>query len=248
MNRSARSPQPGQLVTCRHCNQKFVLPMQGSRHQECEFAKEHQPAFLFKDNDLKTKLWFPVGEELQYRAQVRRDSDFLRSVGVMDYSLLVGVWNVRARLSAKPAPHAHSSAEADAHRPTSRVEAGAWHGAGAYFIGVVDILQEWTWQKKLEWFWKIWVCRYNSEGVSAIPPAPYAKRFQEHVCAIVSSMPPPPPLPQCGERSLLDGMVPGSPLPLGESQGLTEAYSCDLIGEAEHILPLQASQTDIGVT
>ena len=123
---------------------------------------------------------------------------------------------------------------------------GAWHGAGAYFLGVVDILQEWTWWKQLEWFWKIWVCRYNSEGVSAIPPAPYAKRFQEHVCAIVSSMPPPPPPSlmsvQCpGERSLLDGLSPC------DGEGLNEAYSSDLIGEAEHIMPLHASQTDIGV-
>jgi 1-phosphatidylinositol-4-phosphate 5-kinase len=233
-------------VTCRHCNQKFVLPMQGRRHQPCEFAKEHQPAFLFKDNDLKTKLWFPVGREQQFRTQVRRDSDFLRSVGVMDYSLLVGVWNVRARLSAKQAPQLPEAAEAAALRPTSRMEAGAWHGAGAYFLGVVDILQEWTWWKQLEWFWKIWVCRYNSEGVSAIPPAPYAKRFQEHVCAIVSSIPPPPPPSlmsvQCpGERSLLDGLSPC------DGEGLNEAYSSDLIGEAEHIMPLHASQTDMGV-
>ena len=48
----------------------------------------HEPNLVMKDNDLKYKLSLPPDEALDIYTQIRRDSKFLMSVGVMDYSLL----------------------------------------------------------------------------------------------------------------------------------------------------------------
>lgn len=53
--------------------------------------KNHEPNPILKDNDLKYKIMLPDNIAQKLRAQLRKDADFLRSVGIMDYSLLVGV-------------------------------------------------------------------------------------------------------------------------------------------------------------
>jgi 1-phosphatidylinositol-4-phosphate 5-kinase len=51
-------------------------------------------------------------------------------------------------------------------------------GPDYYTMGLVDILQTWTWRKRLERFWKIYVLRLDGDGLSAAPPKQYAERFQ----------------------------------------------------------------------
>ncbi|CAI5704453.1 hypothetical protein KXD40_001403 [Peronospora effusa] len=51
-------------------------------------------------------------------------------------------------------------------------------GPDCYTLGVVDMLQTWTWRKRLERFWKTLVLRHDHLGISAAPPKLYAKRFQ----------------------------------------------------------------------
>ncbi|CAH0477803.1 unnamed protein product [Peronospora belbahrii] len=51
-------------------------------------------------------------------------------------------------------------------------------GPDCYTLGVVDMLQTWTWKKRLERFWKTFVLRYDRLGISAAPPKLYAERFQ----------------------------------------------------------------------
>ncbi len=50
-------------------------------------------------------------------------------------------------------------------------------GPGTYYVGLIDILQEWTWQKRLERFAKMYLWRLDGDGLSALPPESYAKRF-----------------------------------------------------------------------
>ncbi|RLN89564.1 hypothetical protein BBJ28_00021839 [Nothophytophthora sp. Chile5] len=51
-------------------------------------------------------------------------------------------------------------------------------GPDYYTLGVVDMLQTWTWSKRAERLWKTLVLRHDGLGISAAPPTLYAERFQ----------------------------------------------------------------------
>jgi len=53
----------------------------------------HEPNIILKDNDLKYKIRLTNHIATELYEQLKSDADFLLSVGVMDYSLLVGVHN-----------------------------------------------------------------------------------------------------------------------------------------------------------
>lgn len=46
-----------------------------------------------------------------------------------------------------------------------------------YYIGLVDILQEYNMRKQLEHFWKATICRADPEGISVVDPTKYRQRF-----------------------------------------------------------------------
>jgi 1-phosphatidylinositol-4-phosphate 5-kinase len=51
-------------------------------------------------------------------------------------------------------------------------------GPAYYHLGVIDILQTWTFQKRMERFVKIAFKGVDGDGLSAIPPKLYQARFQ----------------------------------------------------------------------
>lgn len=55
----------------------------------------------------------------------------------------------------------------------------------AYYLGVIDILQTWSWSKRLEHLFKVYVLRQPAEGVSCIPPEEYKKRYQKKMAGII---------------------------------------------------------------
>lgn len=109
VKRNSTPPQIGQRATCTHCNQKFIFsnPKKGSKRRgkkkgaskeqdEDEGANKcpmqvlgkHEPNVILKDNDLKYKLRLPNATSKHLITQLHKDSNFLCSLGVMDYSLL----------------------------------------------------------------------------------------------------------------------------------------------------------------
>ncbi len=58
-------------------------------------------------------------------------------------------------------------------------QASAVIGPDYYSLGIVDILQTWTLKKQMEHFWKVYVLRYDPNGISAVPPSQYAQRFRQ---------------------------------------------------------------------
>ncbi|KAJ9449978.1 Phosphatidylinositol 4-phosphate 5-kinase 1 [Diplonema papillatum] len=60
------------------------------------------------------------------------------------------------------------SAETDPERYT---------GDCMYFVGLIDILQTWTLEKRIERFFKVFFLRKDGKGMSAIEPAQYGSRF-----------------------------------------------------------------------
>jgi 1-phosphatidylinositol-4-phosphate 5-kinase len=110
VKRNSTPPQIGQRATCTHCNQKFVFSnskkgtkkkgkKKGALSKEQEDEEDmnkcrmqvlghHEPNVILKDNDLKYKLRLPNATSKHLITQLHKDSNFLCSLGVMDYSLL----------------------------------------------------------------------------------------------------------------------------------------------------------------
>ncbi|KAF0683503.1 Aste57867_24455 [Aphanomyces stellatus] len=65
-------------------------------------------------------------------------------------------------------------------------KASAVVGPDYYTLGIVDMLQTWTWQKQTERWWKVYVMRQDLKGLSAAPPPFYATRFQAKLREIVT--------------------------------------------------------------
>lgn len=54
-------------------------------------------------------------------------------------------------------------------------------GPDYYTFGIIDILQTWTWSKRLERIWKVYIMRKDKNGISAAPPKLYAERFHRRI-------------------------------------------------------------------
>ena len=165
------------------------------------------------DNDLARKVRLPRRLAVQLAAQCARDAELLRSLNIMDFSMLLGV-----RLVAPAAPAAAGGASCAA-----TVEAGAARAAGAagaagavggtegvepspsragplvwtsedgtaeYYVTIIDLLQSWNLRKRLERLFKLAVyCRWwsgSADGISAVEPAQYARRFNLMVARILA--------------------------------------------------------------
>jgi hypothetical protein len=120
VNRSSVPPVEGQTATCTHCEQKFtyhkkakkavvagisgksirggddLLDPEAQRNRcSATVNGQHEPNVIMKDNDLKYKIRLPRPVAKRLMTQLENDAHFLHDVGVMDYSLLVGVHNTQ---------------------------------------------------------------------------------------------------------------------------------------------------------
>ena len=124
-------------------------------------------------------------------------------LGLMDYSLLVGVVQRKFEVMERPTSHPDFP-EDESGDMFLRDEDGGMHatvveGPGTYYMGIIDILQYWNFEKKAERFLKIffkWEGRtlfcagyiysvinacscLDGNGLSAIDPQRYADRFMK---------------------------------------------------------------------
>lgn len=212
VNRSAKHPSKGKRVTCRHCNAKYVF---GSTDAETCRARvgRHEPNVILKDNDLtaKVRLDGKIADDLYQ--QVVKDANFLARLGIMDYSLLLGIHNVeymvnpdleedatvplglRHRSPPDAASHGRDSSvrlketKARIHLPrvaTGTRRANTVVGPSVYYFGLIDILQTWNMDKKLERFAKTKFLAKDADGLSALPPSAYCERFKRKMGEILS--------------------------------------------------------------
>lgn len=70
----------------------------------------------------------------------------------------------------------NSSNSSSEHR--SCFKANQVIGPSIYHFGIVDFLQDWTFQKEIERNFKIYVNRSDPEGISVMEPIAYKLRFQ----------------------------------------------------------------------
>jgi len=227
---------------------------------------------VLKDNDLRTRMRIGAEEGVELYEQLRDDSLFLCDLGIMDYSLLLGVMDIEfavdqparpsentvmsertaantasntghgsatnsltndsfvsasssgwssstgdsssadkharyheedgpAKLAMSAAPSVHSlfkqpedplaqsrfpSTGGEPRPKRSMRKSKRVFGPGYYYVGIIDILQTWTLQKQLERFWKVNIQQKDGEGLSAIDPVHYQRRFETKLREIIA--------------------------------------------------------------
>lgn len=201
VNRRARRPQRGDRVTCAECDASYLLeagdePGDGwqavSPHAVPPFHV-HRPDIVLKDLDLTRTLQLPRTVARHLHAQLVADCEFLRDLGIMDYSLLIGIHKCHVRPSCGRRASGSSEAEASTQwvdEGTSGVNLAPLGETEVYFIGIIDILQQWDWEKQFEKAGKVLLGKCG-RGISAVAPAVYCRRFQARCTQILLGGPPP---------------------------------------------------------
>uniref|UniRef100_M4BE68 PIPK domain-containing protein n=1 Tax=Hyaloperonospora arabidopsidis (strain Emoy2) TaxID=559515 RepID=M4BE68_HYAAE len=250
VDRNAPACVLGEKYRCSKCNRFFTFG--GAPGDPCFLpGEEHYPDITLRDNDLKKRLKLEPDIAVKLMKQLTRDSNYLASAGIMDYSLLIGTHysqftisteyerGLSRRKSVELGAHCREqksganvlvdvhdntrsmnedgivqegtrlsesadestgsrlsdtsqgpySGERAAYRKTHAYRAHQVAGPSKYYFGLVDILQEWTVAKQIEHAYKVRVLRKSRDGVSAIPPKPYARRFQRKMKQLFITMP-----------------------------------------------------------
>lgn len=88
VGRSADPMKANKRTVCRHCNTYFI-PSQG---EQCSvIVGPHEANIVLKDNDLRTRISLNQDDTLRAIETLKKDSQLLGEIGVLDYSLLIGV-------------------------------------------------------------------------------------------------------------------------------------------------------------
>uniref|UniRef100_M4B7W2 PIPK domain-containing protein n=1 Tax=Hyaloperonospora arabidopsidis (strain Emoy2) TaxID=559515 RepID=M4B7W2_HYAAE len=108
VNRSYKRPRRGAKVKCRHCSMMFRYGAKKGLLQCPNVVGLHEPNVVLKDNDLRTRMRIGVDEGVKLYEQLRDDSIFLCDLGIMDYSLLLGVMDIEFVVDQPSRPLASS--------------------------------------------------------------------------------------------------------------------------------------------
>lgn len=141
IDRNAKVPRPGDKTTCRYCNASYTFG--STRNQECgDGLNFHEPNIVLKDNDLMTKIRIDPTQAHKIYDQIHKDSDFLCSQGIMDYSLLMGVQSSEYLVDTSdllpPRPTMGKQDESLFTQVATSVS-----GPSLYQFGIIDFLQQW---------------------------------------------------------------------------------------------------------
>jgi 1-phosphatidylinositol-4-phosphate 5-kinase len=228
VQRNAAMKFPGKLSTCRYCHEQFI---EGSSDRCPEVIGSHEAIVTLKDNDMINKIRLSPEDAYQIIDTLFSDSDALCEMGLMDYSLLVGVKHAyydldlfRPRDSLGDNSNGNQSnsllpGSSSLSRPqqlpqqsiqgsglgsslaslSAALEAGPVLGRyqqnayaaraviapNEYYFGVIDILTTWSWSKKLERFFKVFVLGQPADGVSCVDPVEFKERYQRKITRII---------------------------------------------------------------
>lgn len=101
----------------------------------------------------------------------------------MDYSLLIGVvrrkFEVMDRTNSHPITSDTTNLDIFQRDNDGGMHAAVVEGPGTYYMGIIDVLQQWNWEKKLERFFKVYFKWMDPDGLSAVPPQQYVDRFMK---------------------------------------------------------------------
>ncbi len=159
-------------------------------NRETIVGPEEDSSVALKDNNFRKrneKLIVGVDVKRDVLSVIRKDVDFFAKHNILDYSLLLGI-HERQRtsgpsmmVSETPTSEPSGPPGSDSRRPINSIQ--STDGSVVYYMGIIDILCQWDSKKRLERFFKS--IRYDADGISAVPPEPYADRFHNFIDSIM---------------------------------------------------------------
>ena len=82
VGRSAEAGKSKKKTVCRHCNSYFTP----SQNQQCTaIVGNHEANVVLKDNDMRTKISLKLKDAQSVVDIIKKDSDLLGQMGVLDY-------------------------------------------------------------------------------------------------------------------------------------------------------------------
>eukprot|EP01133_Synstelium_polycarpum_P019979 gene19979-23941_t len=129
---------------------------------------------------INTREYLRIPEALKRTVveQIQRDAEFLTSLNIMDYSLLIGV---------HPNDQGGRQDDVNEMQGCNMTKIVSADRRETYYIGIIDILQLYDFNKKMERFFKVYIRFMNKEGISAVPPEFYKERFMKRMHQIITT-------------------------------------------------------------
>lgn len=179
VGRSADPVKPSKRVVCRHCNTYFIPKAQ----EQCNVVVgKHEANVVLKDNDFRIKISLHPLESRRVLNIIKRDSYLLGKLGVLDYSLLIGIrkykFDVNVNFEELGLGHLDDPNNQQSTGSKSTFKASSVTGPAVYYLGIVDFLQHWSSSKKVERLAKTYLSRKDPDGLSVMEPGQYMLRFQ----------------------------------------------------------------------
>lgn len=179
-----------------------VFDLKGSMVNRIVKGKNFKPSLTLKDKNLlamnQEKLWLRFSEKdrKEILKMMRTDVRLMSKYNLMDYSLLLGIQENPDYMEVRreSAKSNNNSVSLDISRVSSIASNsgemqllknrfdGSRHkflskcGRYIYHIGIIDYLQDFNFDKKIENFLKFRLLMKGA-GISAVPPPDYADRF-----------------------------------------------------------------------
>lgn len=153
--------------------------LKGSTYKR-DSANFLDPNITKKDNDfLKSKCKINLNKIVveQIISQISQDSNFLKSINVIDYSLLLGICDNGTTPRNKIINN----------KINSNNEFTSQCGNFVYYIGIIDTLTEFNFKKKGEFIFKSIA---QGSSISCKPPKEYCERFNIFMKKVFNHNPP----------------------------------------------------------
>ncbi|KAJ1440882.1 hypothetical protein B484DRAFT_322812 [Ochromonadaceae sp. CCMP2298] len=109
---------------------------------------------VYMDNDLQSKISLGEGVAAGMAEQIFYDVGFVEGHNLMDYFLLVGVKMQRFQV---PDLQLVRGDDRDLEENDGGLRSAFVQGPGRYYCGIIDVLQEWNFKKRIERFAKVYL-------------------------------------------------------------------------------------------
>lgn len=145
-----------------------------------------------EDKQIKGLLQFEPKRDIKKLKQIiKKDSEFMRNLGLMDYSLLLAVENIKdpknvlKKIRSQDFSNSGSQLSPElsiiAEKAKSRHHFNSTCGRYVYHIAVIDFLTRFNFHKRCESYYKTTIKNRKKYLVSCVEPNLYAKRFNSFI-------------------------------------------------------------------
>jgi len=163
------------------------------------YDKKRKPGSILKDLDIvqhNRKLYLPTSERKEFVELLRKDTEFLATYKVMDYSLLLGIYYETPENKEKTEAQKKKLEENKNVIPTlfqskfqkyyNGLKVTRTDGVTeVYYVGIIDILIQYVAKKKVEHLFK--AIAYSGDEVSVVNPRFYSDRFFDFITGLLDN-------------------------------------------------------------